>query len=158
VAPLSPIITGLRKADAIQSEPYATYAHVFREEAFSCDRWLIVGYGGRDPHISDMLLQAREHWLRSGREHRVLIVGHFPFLSNGFAGGIDLASVVYQPEGFEWWNGVFSLLWFFEDAGRLTIIRPGAVNRVGNGVAITLDGVQWAMSSGLPAVKEFFGI
>ena len=48
---LSPIITGLRKTDAILNEPFATYSHRLRTEAASCDRWLIIGYGGGDPHI-----------------------------------------------------------------------------------------------------------
>jgi hypothetical protein len=156
LAPLSPLITGLRKADAIQSQPYASYAHALREEAFSCDRWLIIGYGGGDEHINNTLLQARDHWLRSGREHRVVIVGYYPYdkLWEPRLGGLVHASEDYD------WTGIGSVMWFFD---RELFTRDFALPQrrltpTGKGTALNLDGVDWAMGEGLPAVLKFLRI
>ncbi len=64
IAPYSPMITGLRKADAIIDEPYATYFHLFRRQFFSCNRWLIIGYGFADRHINSVLRHAWTAWRR----------------------------------------------------------------------------------------------
>jgi hypothetical protein len=148
VAPVAPIITALRKADAIQREPYAHYAHVFREEALSCDRWLIIGYGGGDDHINTVLSQARRHWRESGREHRVLVVGFAPGLA-----GVSLISAMEQRPA----SGLGREMWLFdEETYPLDArIRPCQVSEINSALGLTLDGVDWAMGEGLPTVMRF---
>jgi hypothetical protein len=155
VAPYGPIITGLRKADALQSEPYASYAHVLREEAFSCDRWLIVGYGGGDQHINRLMLAARAHWLRSGVEHRVVFIGHYPELDHG---GISLGALLYDSNSNEW-TGIRSVSWFFEsEEFENAFIQRYRMASNRNRAALSLDGVEVALGSGLPLTMRHLGI
>ena len=152
IAPVAPIVTALRKADAILREPYAQYAHVFREEALACDRWLIIGYGGGDDHINSVLSQARRHWRESGREHRVLVVGN----SEVRAGGESLFGAMEQrPE-----SGLGSEMWLFEEETYPlnALIHPFRVSQINATLGVTLDGVDWAMGEALPSVMRFLGL
>jgi len=56
------MITGYRKGEKILVEPYAGYYHYFRNEAFRSPNWLILGYGGGDPHINSVLTSASDFW------------------------------------------------------------------------------------------------
>lgn len=53
-----PAVMGFRKPDAILREPFFSYHHAFVEEAVTCKRWLIVGYGGADDDINAVLRHA----------------------------------------------------------------------------------------------------
>ncbi len=152
IAPVVPIITALRKADAIQREPYAHYAHVFRDEAMSCDRWLIIGYGGGDHHINLLLSQARRHWRESGRDHRVLVVGNVPIEDRG----ANLVGLMEQrPE-----SGIGDEMWLFEEESYLfeARVHPRHVSQINAALGVTLDGVDWAMGEGLSSVMRFLRI
>jgi hypothetical protein len=70
-----PMITGRRKADMILREPFASYFHYFREAALSTPHWLILGYGGKDPHVNTVLATAAEKW---GDELRVVVCNYLP--------------------------------------------------------------------------------
>ena len=159
-SPLSPIITGLRKADAIQEEPYASYAHVFREEALSCDRWLIIGYSGGDRHINSVLSHARTHWRRSGRKHRVVIVTYWDF--EDLLPPPNLGTLVFDPEFDEVSYRTLSLIGeeSVEDIrdSMDTVLWPSNLWRVSDTFALTGDGVDWAMGPGLRDIMEFLGI
>ena len=69
-----PMITGRRKADMIQLEPFASYFYYFRQAALSTPNWLILGYGGSDPHVNSILASAAEKW---GDELRVAVCNFF---------------------------------------------------------------------------------
>lgn len=56
------MITGFRKGEKTLAEPYASYAHYFRTEAFRTPRWLLLGYGGGDPNINATLRSASDYW------------------------------------------------------------------------------------------------
>ena len=152
---LSPIITGLRKTDAILSEPFATYAHRLRVEASSCDRWLIIGYGGGDPHINHLLSQARAQWQKSGQKHRVIVVGYY---EQQFA--TPFSTLVFQGDALDW-EGVGSI-WLFEeedyDPSKERMFRPRRVSKWTDELALTLDGVDWAMGPGLSEIIKFLEI
>jgi len=152
---LSPIITGLRKADAILNEPFATYAHRLRLEASSCDRWLILGYGGGDRHINYVLGQARAQWRNSGRKQRVLVVNYY---ADRFE--TAFANLVFQIADLDW-EGARSM-WLFDesdwDGTMQRMFRPGSISRWTDELGVTLDGIDLAMGDGLPAVMKFLEI
>ncbi len=77
LVPTMPIITGLRKTDMILGEPFASYHHRFRHDAFACTNWLIVGYGGTDPHINSVLTAAADNHVRSERMLYAAVVSWF---------------------------------------------------------------------------------
>lgn len=60
--PATLMITGYRKGEKILVEPYAGYYHYLRNEAFRSPNWLILGYGGGDPHINSVLTSASDFW------------------------------------------------------------------------------------------------
>lgn len=70
-----PMITGRRKADMLQREPFASYFSYLRHVALSTPRWLILGYSGRDPHVNHILATAAS---RLGSELRVVICNVIP--------------------------------------------------------------------------------
>ena len=53
-----PMITGLRKADAILLEPFASYYSCLYNSLLKSRVWVIIGYGGVDPHINSCLSRA----------------------------------------------------------------------------------------------------
>jgi hypothetical protein len=74
------MITGLRKADDILSEPYASYFHRLFNEMISADAWLIVGYGGGDTHVNHCIKRA-QHILRQRQQHlRMAWIGCNPYV------------------------------------------------------------------------------
>lgn len=75
-APAVPMITGRRKADRILSEPFSSYFHYFRQAAFTTPNWLILGYGGSDPHVNSVLESARRY---HGSQLRVAICNWLPW-------------------------------------------------------------------------------
>ncbi len=149
IAPVAPIITALRKADAMQREPYADYNHVFRSDALSCERWLIIGYGGGDHHINNLLSQARRYWRESGRNHRVLVVGKTPMDRRGFS---LFGAMEQRPE-----SGLGMEMWLFdEESYELDRwVRPRHVSQINASLGVSLDGVEWAMGDGLQSVMNF---
>jgi hypothetical protein len=64
------MVTGFRKGEKVLTEPYASYVSYFREEAFRTPTWLLMGYGGNDPHINAALRSAADYW---GDELRVYV-------------------------------------------------------------------------------------
>jgi hypothetical protein len=149
---LSPMITGLRKSDAIQDDPFATYAHQLRAEAFSCDRWLIIGYGGGDFHINRILSQAKEYWFRSGRPLRIVVVGYLGYDQTLSFGDLIIGMADAEPM-------LRRSLWLFDEADpdfdMDAVCRPRQVSRCGTMLALSLDGVDWASSQGLSQVVSF---
>jgi hypothetical protein len=72
------MITGLRKADDILSEPYASYFHRMFNEMISADAWLIVGYGGGDTHVNYCIKRA-QHLMKQRQQHlKMAWVGYAP--------------------------------------------------------------------------------
>jgi hypothetical protein len=69
------MITGFRKGEKILTEPYASYFHHFRQEAFRTPRWLIIGYGGNDPHVNAVLRSASDYW---GTQLRAYVCNWLP--------------------------------------------------------------------------------
>lgn len=52
------MITGLRKADAILHDPFASYFSRLSDDLLNCDAILIVGYGGHDKHVNEIFQRA----------------------------------------------------------------------------------------------------
>lgn len=72
------MITGLRKADDILTEPYASYFHKMFNEMISADAWLIVGYGGGDTHVNHCIKRA-QHIIKQKHQHlKMAWVGYAP--------------------------------------------------------------------------------
>jgi hypothetical protein len=60
--PTLTMITGFRKGEKTLVEPYASYFHYLRDEAFKTPYWLILGYGGGDPNVNAVLRSAADYW------------------------------------------------------------------------------------------------
>lgn len=60
--PVMPMITGFRKAEKILAEPFASYYHCLRTDAFRCNRWLVLGYAVGDPHVNAALESVVDYW------------------------------------------------------------------------------------------------
>lgn len=52
------MVTGRNKLQSLVGLPYSSHMSMFRRQAFTSHRWLIVGYGGGDYHINAVLTQA----------------------------------------------------------------------------------------------------
>lgn len=72
------MITGLRKADAILHDPFATYFSRFTEDLLNSEAILVVGYGGGDKHVNELF--GRMYELRSERAQKTRLawVGFTP--------------------------------------------------------------------------------
>lgn len=70
------MITGLRKADDILHEPFASYYRNFFESLISTPFWVIVGYGGGDPHVNSYIGRAQRYWLERNQRLRIAWVGY----------------------------------------------------------------------------------
>lgn len=72
------MITGLRKADDILEEPYASYYHRLFSELTETNRWIIIGYGGGDSHINRCLMRARYIWSQRNVKLKIAWIGFAP--------------------------------------------------------------------------------
>ena len=152
-----PMITGLRKADRILYRPFSDYFHVLRDELFRCPTWLIVGYGFRDPHVNQLLTQARDSWCHRKQCQRILIVDYYEFRRAG-------------TQGFEYaWPGIparkhlahriaktFKADWkVFDGNAALQTLQKSKVNRISRDVAVWLEGAECAFTSNLSDVTHW---
>jgi len=139
----APMITGLRKADRIMARPYGAYFHIFRDELLRCPDWLIVGYGFRDPHVNQALLQARANWMQRGASQRILVVDRHGFDladADGYervTPGSGLSERLYQLLGGTFREDVLQF-----HAPLAPLVRRGTLNRLSDDLAIWLDGAQ----------------
>lgn len=147
-----PMITGLRKADKILFEPYASYFAAFRRLAMSTNRWLIIGYGGGDKHINAILEVARERFSNDSEDDlRIAIIDHFDF-----DGEDELRAWIGNPIATEvercltW--GKRDLIKYFEGSGQY--ISRNSFNMISSNLFISFDGTQWAFNEGLPQLIE----
>jgi len=154
------MITGLRKADKLLSRPYGTYLHAFREHALSCPHWLIIGYGGGDQHINDVLKQARRNWLSrtewKGKpvDHRVVWVDKIDFQ------GQPTLTLEEYTLNFNKRMPVLDVLGE-EVTTRMrqnTSMISRKVLQLPNGLGFVSDGVDWALGDGLPDVMSSLGL
>lgn len=71
IADPGPLISGLRKADKLISHPYAYFHHALADELVSCQRLLIIGYGGSDFHLNFWIHRLKQY---SGPDARIAVV------------------------------------------------------------------------------------
>jgi len=71
IADVGPILSGLRKADKLNSVPYAYYHYALNDTLASCPRLVVIGYGGNDTHINFWIRQQKGHW---GPQSRIAVV------------------------------------------------------------------------------------
>ena len=69
----STMITGHRKWDNLVTVPYSSYYSMLRRFAFESPRWLIIGYGGQDPHVNVILRDALRYRWSSGQPPTLII-------------------------------------------------------------------------------------
>ncbi len=69
------MITGLRKADAILHEPFATYFTQLFEDLINSNTLLIVGYSGGDKHVNEIIKRAHSHRAEIGLHTKILWIG-----------------------------------------------------------------------------------
>lgn len=79
------MITGLRKADAILHDPFATYFSRLLEDLISCDAVLVVGYGGADNHVNELFRRMYEAKADHSRVTRLAWIGYSA--PNGYVNG-----------------------------------------------------------------------
>lgn len=72
------MITGMRKADAIQQEPFASYFRLLFDDLLRVPTWVFAGYGGTDLHLNLLIERAYRVWRERGKKVRVLWVGFAP--------------------------------------------------------------------------------
>lgn len=70
------MITGLRKADAILHEPFATYFSQLFEDLVNSDTILIVGYSGGDTHVNQIFKRAHAYREEMGLKTKMIWVGY----------------------------------------------------------------------------------
>jgi len=65
---LAPIISGLDKITKLahEPEPFGHYYQAFVDSLLACNRLLVIGYGGRDPHVNAWI----EQWKRMHGDDR----------------------------------------------------------------------------------------
>lgn len=56
---IGPMISGLRKADKVSTSPFGYYQHRFQEALMHSASLLVVGYGGGDAYINNLILEMR---------------------------------------------------------------------------------------------------
>lgn len=147
-APVLPMISGMRKADKVLHEPYATYHGWLRRGLMSSERWLIVGYGGGDHHVNAALASARRALLAQGRKPKVVVVDYFNF------DGSDNATIV---PGYPLGDRLFHLLSAWApDAVQMVSKMPGLpmiqrnqFNQIGNDLYVSFDTTEFAGGAGL---------
>lgn len=155
--PAVEMITGLRKTDKLLSRPYGTYYHVFRELALSSERWLIIGYGGADQHINDILAQTRNNWLSrkvwNGHsvDHRVVWVDKIDLHGQKKPSIEELMLFMDQP---------LPVVDVFCDGMKRTDylntrVMVKTFTCLGPGLTFSGDGVEWALGDGFDQIKEF---
>ena len=54
---VSPIVSGLRKLERLNSQPYSSYLNSLFDSLARSPNLLLIGYGGADPHINHQLTQ-----------------------------------------------------------------------------------------------------
>lgn len=148
------MITGLRKADRILHRPYGTYFHVMREALLRASRWLIIGYGFGDPHINELLAQARENWLNVGHKQKILIVDYydFPFVWDGYESaepGKQANELIARIVGQTFPTDLDQFL-----AGPAWL-QQNAINQISEQVAVWLHGAERAFTSDQTKVTDW---
>jgi hypothetical protein len=133
------IITGMRKADGILAEPFATYFASLRAALYATDRWLIIGYGGGDTHINHLLTTALLH--RRARPPRVALINFDPpgLPDDGF--GVRMRRLL------PWENDLSPLL-----------DRHQGFAALPSGVHVSLAGAELAFTSGYAELLACLGI
>ena len=139
------MITGLRKADDILSEPYASYLYQLFQELISTNNWVLIGYGGRDPHINECLRRARHVWKQRAKKLKILWIGYAS--DNAFKYG-EIGLRVWLPISEECYENMVATL--PEDC--IDQIREEAKN-----IPIKRDEVQLIKTKSCDALISFRG-
>jgi hypothetical protein len=135
------MITGMRKTDQLMAEPYATYLASFRAALYATNRWLLMGYGGADTHVNQLLLTALDHHRRR-TQPMVVVVNHD---DSSFAGD-------------EFWRKARQVLpWSCDLSPLLHLPREQFVS-LEDGISVSFDGTGWAVGRGLPRLREQLGL
>lgn len=70
------MVTGHQKTRHLMGPPYSSYMAAFRRTAFLADRWLVIGYGGQDPHVNATLKQGLALHVAQRRPLTMAVISH----------------------------------------------------------------------------------
>lgn len=144
-ARLQAMITGLRKADKVLYEPFATYYSLLRHALLTTERWLVVGYGGGDAHINQALRSARD---ARGQRGDAVHAGIVDYVTE--AGPVD-ADVggpghALMSRLLNWARDDFR---DYLEAHPLPRLNRDRLNEISARIRLTVDGTGWAFGAGL---------
>jgi hypothetical protein len=154
-----PMVTGFRKADQILWEPFGTYMGAFRLFAHRIPTWLVIGYGGTDPHVNAVLQSAVMHHVFNPwydpTPLRAVVVDFSPM-----HGEVPLVLDVDDPIGrliisrlaTKWASSDFPAPESYEFLRAGTSLGPRRFNRITKRLWVCLDGAAFALGEGLPAL------
>ena len=144
------MVTGLRKADKVLHEPFATYYGLLRHTLLTTDRWLIVGYGGGDPHINHGLRSAQEARGQRGDPLRVSIIDYVPDAGpvEAYLGGPGHA---LMSRLLNWARVDFR---DYLQAHALPKLRRSRLNEISDRIRLSVDGTGWAFGAGLDSLQR----
>jgi len=153
--PCLPMVTGYGKTNSTLAEPYGTYMGLLRRVAMLTPAWLIVGYGGSDPHVNACLKSAMLQSIEVNHVHgfqHAVVVDYFDLKGPTL---LDLS--LNNPLG-----NALATKFFFSWAGsdifsrdsrkhvrECAIFRNHDFNRLSKRLSVCLDGTEWAMTSGV---------
>jgi hypothetical protein len=154
-----PMITGFRKADQVLWEPFGTYMGAFRRFAHRIPDWLIIGYGGTDPHVNAVLQSAMMHRVFNPwwdpTPLRAFVIDFSPM-----SGDVPLVLDVDDPVGrliisrlaTKWAASDFPAPESYEFLRAGSRLSPGRFNRITKRLWLSLDGTGFALGKGLRAL------
>lgn len=70
------MVTGHQKTRHLMGPPYSSYMAAFRRTALVADRWLIIGYGRRDPHVNATLTQGLAFHVAQRRSLAMVVISY----------------------------------------------------------------------------------
>jgi hypothetical protein len=154
-----PMITGFRKADQVLWEPFGTYMGAFRLFAHRIPTWLIIGYGGTDPHVNAVLQSAMMHRVFNpwwdATPLRAFVVDFHPMQAQ-----VPLVLDVADPVGrliisrlaATWASSDFPAPESYEFLRAGKMLSPRRFDRITKRLWLSLDGTAFAFGKGLPAL------
>jgi len=150
--PRLPMISGFKKTDYILWEPFGTYWGAFRRAATLSPLWLIVGYGGGDPHVNACLqsamLQSVSIGHVQGMQH-AFVIDYFHDLKDHL---LDLhmehpvGKVLAEKFFIPWASADILSSRSHQYLQKGNLFRKNSFNRIAKHLSVSLDGTDWGMS------------
>jgi len=158
--PRLPMVTGYGKANSTLGEPFGTYMGLLRRVAMLTPAWLVVGYGGSDPHVNACLksamLQSVEVRHLNGFHHAVVV--DYLKLKEPTRLDLDLkdplGNALATKFFFPWAEADILSSDSVQLVRECTFFHQHAFNRLSKRLSFCLDGTQWAMTTGMPELLK----